>query len=91
MTAVPTLMAMTRETSQRLTDAVSRHREAREAEEEARRELYAAILDSIDQGARQVDIVRVTGYTREHIRQLVRAAREAVADEESAVREISGE
>lgn len=39
-----------------------------------RRDLAAAIVAAAAAGTRQTDIVRITGYTREHIRRLVRAA-----------------
>lgn len=40
--------------------------------EERRHDLTAAILDATAAGIRQSEIVRITGYTREHIRRLVR-------------------
>jgi hypothetical protein len=75
---------MTQEASARLAAAVTRHREAKELEESTRQELYAAILASLEEGARQVDIVRATGYTREYIRQLVIAARAAGSEASEA-------
>ncbi|MEW2383053.1 hypothetical protein AB0873_13345 [Micromonospora sp. NPDC047707] len=40
---------------------------------EARSRLAEAIVDAARDGMRQVDIVRVTGYTRERVRQILRA------------------
>lgn len=42
--------------------------------DETRAELHAAILRAVDEGVPQVEIVEVTGYTRERIRQLAREA-----------------
>lgn len=66
---------MTREPSDRLKRAVTKHQKTKTAEEQARQEVYAAILEDLANGTRQVDIVRETGYTREHIRQIVLADR----------------
>jgi hypothetical protein len=40
----------------------------------AREALAEAIVEAARSGMRQVDIVKVTGYTRERVRQIVRAA-----------------
>ncbi|QGN47423.1 hypothetical protein ACN26Y_14770 [Micromonospora sp. WMMD558] len=40
---------------------------------EARSRFAEAIVDAARDGMRQVDIVRVTGYTRERVRQILRA------------------
>ncbi|MGC9671241.1 hypothetical protein ACNTMW_32430 [Planosporangium sp. 12N6] len=40
----------------------------------ARERLAAAIVEAARSGVRQVDIVRRTGYTRERVRQICRAA-----------------
>jgi predicted NBD/HSP70 family sugar kinase len=48
--------------------------EARAKTNRARAELAAAIVDAVRGGMRQVDVVRVTGYTRERVRQICRAA-----------------
>jgi hypothetical protein len=42
-----------------------------------RAELHAAIVKALQDGVRQVDVVRATGYTRERLRQLAEAARHA--------------
>lgn len=65
--------AVSKEPSDRLKKAVTAHQKAKGAEDKARQQVYAAILEDIADGVRQVDITRATGYTREHIRQLVLA------------------
>jgi hypothetical protein len=40
-------------------------------------ELHAAIVKALQDGVRQVDVARATGYTRERLRQLAEAARQA--------------
>lgn len=47
--------------------------EARTKAEAARVALHEAIVAAGRDGARQVDLVRSTGYTRERIRQILRA------------------
>lgn len=42
--------------------------------DELRTRLAAAIVDSAKAGVRQADIVKQTGYTRERVRQICRAA-----------------
>lgn len=44
--------------------------------EEARLAERAAIYAALEDGMRQVDVVAVTGYTREHVRRLDAAERE---------------
>jgi hypothetical protein len=46
---------------------------ARARVEQARRDLAAAIVEAYAGGIRQRDIVAVTGYSRERVRQIVRA------------------
>lgn len=50
-------------------------RAARERVEAARADLAAAIREADARGVRQVDIVAATGYSRERVRQIVRAER----------------
>jgi hypothetical protein len=57
-----------------LTEAARAYRRAERAVEQRREELAAAIVQAAADGVRQVDIVRATGYTREHIRRIVRDA-----------------
>lgn len=45
--------------------------------EETRAELHAAIVAALGAGIRQAELVRMTGYTRERIRQIARDARQA--------------
>lgn len=53
--------------------SAQRAAEDREKVTEARDQLAAAIVAAARDGMRQVDIVRVTGYTRERVRQILRA------------------
>ncbi|GAB3944043.1 hypothetical protein GCM10027614_33580 [Micromonospora vulcania] len=57
------------------TAAASAQRAAddREKVTAARDQLASAIVDASRDGMRQIDIVRVTGYTRERVRQILRA------------------
>lgn len=48
--------------------------DARARRDQARTELAAAIVEAADQGTPQVKIIEVTGYSREHIRRIIRAA-----------------
>lgn len=52
--------------------AKARVQAARDAKTRARVELAEAIVEAARKGMRQVDIVRVTGYTRERVRQILR-------------------
>lgn len=56
----------------RLETIAKAHAKAQDRANQTRAELHAAILAAIDDGVRQVDIARVTGYTRERIRQIDR-------------------
>jgi len=47
---------------------------AREAKNRARIELVEAMVDAAQSGMRQVEIVKITGYTRERVRQILRGA-----------------
>ena len=49
-----------------------------------RAQLHAAIVKALRAGVRQVDVARATGYTRERLRQLAEAARQAQAVEPPA-------
>ncbi|MGW0217687.1 hypothetical protein ACWDXH_25155 [Micromonospora chokoriensis] len=48
--------------------------DARARVEQARTELHQAMAAEYRAGARQVDLVRRTGYSRERVRQILRAA-----------------
>lgn len=54
--------------------AVVVYRRARDAAEDARLRLAVAIAEAARAGTRQAEIVRITGYTRERVRQICRAA-----------------
>lgn len=49
------------------------HRAAKAALDAIRPRLAAAIVAATKAGVRQTEIVRVTGYTRERVRQILRA------------------
>jgi len=51
-------------------------------QEERRKRLGDALLAAMEAGVRQKDLVIETGYTREHIRRLVEAARKRRAEAE---------
>lgn len=71
MRAYPLCVILTGMTD-RLLAAARRFRRAEKAYEQAREELAAMIVAAaLDDGVKQVDIVKATGYTREHIRRLV--------------------
>ncbi|WP_406072368.1 hypothetical protein [Micromonospora sp. NBC_01638] len=53
--------------------SAQRAAEDREKVTEARDRLADAIVEAARAGMRQIDIVRVTGYTRERVRQILRA------------------
>lgn len=50
------------------------YRKAKAALDVARPRLAAAIADAARAGVKQAEIVRVTGYTREQVRRICRAA-----------------
>lgn len=62
--------------TERLKAAARTHKRDQAKAENSRRELAAAIVDADAQGVPQVEIVAITGYTRERIRQIVKAAAE---------------
>ncbi len=53
-------------------DPTERLRSAVTKRGEAETEELAAILDALRSGVRQADVVRITGYSREHLRRLAR-------------------
>jgi hypothetical protein len=65
---------MTNVPSRRLKRAAAAHRRALEQLEKARDELQEAVLEDVAAGVRQADVVAVSGYTRERVRQLARKA-----------------
>lgn len=48
------------------------HQRAQKRAEEAHARLVEVMREASDAGVRQVDIVRETGYTREHVRRLLK-------------------
>jgi hypothetical protein len=54
--------------------AASEYRDAEEALSRTRAKLVDAIIAAARSGTRQAEIVRVTGFTREHVRQICRQA-----------------
>jgi multidrug resistance efflux pump len=56
-----------------VSDLESQTVEARAEVERARAELAEAIIDAARSGVRQVDIQRISGYSRERIRLILRA------------------
>jgi hypothetical protein len=58
--------------------ATTRRKRAEDRWRDARAAEARAILAALDAGMRQVDIVHITGYTREHVRRLAEAARKQV-------------
>lgn len=59
---------------ERLQRASMEYADAQKAEREKREQLADAIVDAARDGMRQVEIVKMTGYTRERVRQICRAA-----------------
>jgi hypothetical protein len=65
---------MTTDQVQPVRDAVAAYQLARERADEALTTLHAAIAEAAAQGVRQNELVKLTGYTRERIRQISRQA-----------------
>ncbi|HEX3778496.1 MAG TPA: hypothetical protein VHX38_02435 [Pseudonocardiaceae bacterium] len=57
-----------------LEEAARAYRRAEKVLEERRADLAAAIVEAAASGRPQVEIVRISGYAREHVRRIVRAA-----------------
>lgn len=62
--------------AERVITALRNRKRAEKRHEDALAELHAAIVAALDAGMKQAELVRLTGYHRERIRQLARAARE---------------
>lgn len=60
-----------------LTAAARRYRKAEAALDTARTELQQAALAALADGIKQAEVSRITGWTREHLRQLKRKAEDA--------------
>jgi CRP-like cAMP-binding protein len=76
-------MAATEETVSRLRKAVRTKTTAEKRADDARAALAIAMAEAIREGMRQSDVVAMTGYTREHVRRLVREVEEQQAAAES--------
>lgn len=63
-----------------LSEVAAEYRAAKNALDEVRPRLFAAIVAAATEGQRQVDIARETGFTRERIRQICREAGVESAD-----------
>lgn len=61
--------------TEKLEAAAKAFRRAESRANEARAQLMKAITEAADSGVPQVEIVRITGYTRERIRQIVAKAK----------------
>jgi CRP-like cAMP-binding protein len=57
--------------------ATRAYHRAQQAVDKRREELAEAIAAADATGMKQVDIVQITGYTREHVRRIVGAAKAA--------------
>lgn len=66
-------MPVTEETVERLRKAVRAKTAAEKRADDARAALAIAMTHAIREGMRQSEVAMVTGYTREHVRRLVRA------------------
>ena len=62
--------------AERVIIALRARKRAEKRHDDALAELHAAIIAGLDAGMKQAEIVRLTGYHRERIRQLAKAARE---------------
>ncbi len=60
--------------------ATARRKQALKKAEDARLAERAAIYAALESGMRQVDVVAITGYTREHVRRLDAAEKERLAE-----------
>ena len=59
-----------------LEQAARAYRRAEKALDERRAELVDQVVKAAKSGVAQVELVRITGWTREHIRKMVKASRE---------------
>lgn len=73
-------MPATEETVATLRKAVRAKKAAEDRADAARAALAIAMADAIGEGMRQSDVVAMTGYTREHVRRLVREVEEQRAE-----------
>lgn len=73
-------MPATEETVSRLRKAVRTKTAAEKRADDARAALAIAMAEAIREGMRQSEVVMMTGYTREHVRRLVREVEEQRAE-----------
>lgn len=74
-------MPVTEEAVAALRKAVRAKNTAEKRADDARAALAAAMADAIREGMRQSEVVELTGYTREHVRRLVREVEDQRAQE----------
>jgi hypothetical protein len=67
-------LSMTTDQVQPVRDAATAYQLAKERADDALAALHAAIAEAAAQGVRQNELVKITGYTRERIRQISRQA-----------------
>jgi flagellar biosynthesis/type III secretory pathway protein FliH len=72
-------MPATEETVAALRKAVRAKKTAEDRADAARAALANVMADAIREGMKQGEVVAVTGYTREHVRRLVREVEDARA------------
>lgn len=75
LTHTPCMAAGGNDTEAALRAATSRRKRAERTVDDARAGERAAIVAALDAGLRQVDIVNITGWTRETVRRLAEKAR----------------
>lgn len=64
-------MSVAEETVERLRKAVRTKSAAEKRADDARAALAIAMAEAMEEGMRQSDVAKLTGYTREHVRRLV--------------------
>ena len=69
------MIMVTTDPAEPIKAAVSAHHQAAKRAEQTLAALHAAIAEAASQGVRQTDLVEITGYTRERIRQTAAPAR----------------
>jgi hypothetical protein len=77
-------MPATEETVAALRKAVRAKKAAEDRADAARAALAVTMADAIQAGMKQGEVVTVTGYTREHVRRLVREV-----EDQRAARDVS--
>ncbi|MFJ7111754.1 hypothetical protein ACIQW4_01070 [Streptomyces albogriseolus] len=73
-------MPATEETVAALRKAVRAKNAAEKRADDARAALAIAMADAIQEGMKQAEVVALTGYTREHVRRLVREVEDHRSD-----------